>query len=92
MFLSAGWWGGGAVTHGIFTEPGRGLEPESWAWYLELHSKEMDKDPADSCGAALSQGGMGGVGGGDLLGEERWEKKKYLLLKFNTKPKRGKGK
>lgn len=49
----------GAVTHGIFTEPRRGLEPESWAWYLELHSKEMDKDPADSCGAALSQGGRG---------------------------------
>lgn len=39
---------------------GRGLEPESWARYLELHSKEMDKDPADSCGAALSRGGRGG--------------------------------
>lgn len=50
----------GAVTHGIFTEPRRGLELESWAWYLELHSKEMDKDPADSCGAALSRGGRGG--------------------------------
>lgn len=76
-----------AVTHGIFTEPRRGLELESWAWYLELHSKEMDKDPADSCGAALSRGG-----GGEKRGEDLPGKKKYLLLKFNTKPKRGKGK
>lgn len=56
----------GAETHGIFTEPRRGLELESWAWYLELHSKEMDKDPADSCGAALSRGERG---------EEKEEKK-----------------
>lgn len=27
---------------------------ESKAWWLEPHSKETDKDPEDSCGAALS--------------------------------------
>lgn len=65
----------GAVTHGIFTEPRRRLELESWAWYLELHSKEMDKDPADSCGAALSRGGGGEKRGEDLLGKSAGEKK-----------------
>lgn len=66
----------GAVTHGIFTEPRRGLELESWAWYLELHSKEMDKDPADSCGAALSQGGGGEKKRRRSAGEECRGKKK----------------
>lgn len=43
------------MAHGIFTQPERGRLPESKAWWLEPHSKEMDKGPEDSCCAVLSQ-------------------------------------
>lgn len=55
----------------------------SKAWWLEPLSKETDKGPEDSCSAALS---LTKRNTGTML------KKKYLYLKFSSKPRHGKGK
>lgn len=48
---------GGSGSWNIYIVGRKGKEGGLWeskAWWLEPHSKEMDKGPEDSCSAALS--------------------------------------
>lgn len=65
---------------------------ESKAWWLEPHSKEMDKGPEDSCRAALSLTNKKKTQNNKKQKKGRTAREKYLDLKFTATRRHGKGK